>query len=158
MSDVKFEDYRVKVKEAMNDAAIAFLHEASGELVSQTIRNTVVDKSQLKGSWDYRVDESNLESKIGSPLENAIWEEFGTGEYALEKNGRKTPWYVPVKGYTGKKKPTYNGKVVIVYGKDGTAFYKTNGKKPKRMLFTAFETQKRNIKKMAEEQLKSNLK
>lgn len=158
MSDVKFEDYRVKVKEAMNDAAIAFLHEASGELVSQTARNTAVDKSQLKGSWDYRVDESKLESKIGSPLENAIWEEFGTGEYALEKNGRKTPWYVPVEGYTGKKQPTYNGKVVIVYGKNGTAFYKTNGKKPKRMLFNAFETQKKNIEKMAEEQLKNNLK
>lgn len=80
MSDFKFEDYRIKVKEAMNDAAIAFLHQASGELVSQTARNTAVSEGQLKGSWDYVVDEGNLESKIGSPLENAIWEEFGTGE------------------------------------------------------------------------------
>lgn len=157
MSDFKFEDYRIKVKEAMNDAAIAFLHQASGELVSQTARNTAVSEGQLKGSWDYVVDEGNLESKIGSPLENAIWEEFGTGEYALEKNGRNTPWYVPVEGYVGKKKPTFNGRVVIVYGKDGKAFYKTNGKKPKRTLFNAFETQKENIKKMAEEEFKNKL-
>ena len=154
---VKFEDFRVKCKNAMGDAAIAFLYEAGGELSSQTARNTAVDKSQLKGSWDYVVDEGELQATVGSPLQNAIWEEFGTGEYALKKNGRKTPWYVPVEGYTGKKKPTYNGKVVIVYGKNGTAFYKTNGKKPKRTLFNAFETSKEKLKRRAEEHFKNNL-
>ena len=153
----KFEDFRVKCKNAMGDAAIAFLYEAGGELSSQTARNTAVDKSQLKGSWDYVVDEGELQATVGSPLQNAIWEEFGTGEYALEGNGRKTPWYVPVEGYTGKKKPTYNGKVVIVYGKNGTAFYKTNGKKPKRTLFNAFETSKEKLKRRAEEHFKNNL-
>ena len=154
---VKFEDFRVKCKNAMGDAAIAFLYEAGGELSSQTARNTAVDKSQLKGSWDYVVDEGELQATVGSPLQNAIWEEFGTGEYALKKNGRKTPWYIPVEGYTGKKKPTYNGKVVIVYGKNGTAFYKTNGKKPKRTLFNAFETSKEKLKRRAEEHFKNNL-
>ena len=28
----------------------------------------------------------------------------------------------------GSKRPTFNGKVVIVYGKNGKAYYKTNGK------------------------------
>lgn len=50
MMSVKFEDFRVKCKNAMGDAAIAFLYEAGGELSSQTARNTAVDKSQLKGS------------------------------------------------------------------------------------------------------------
>ena len=133
MSDVKFEDYRVKVKEAMKDAAIAFLHEASGELVSQTVRNTAVGQGQLKGSWDYRVDEGNLESQIGSPLENAIWEEFGTGEYALYGNGRKGGWYY-----------------VDEFG-DG---HYTHGKTPNRALHNALQTLKPQIKAAMEEQLK----
>lgn len=157
MSDFQFDDNRIKIKKALEDAVISFLQEASGEIQAQAIRNTAVDKSQLKGSWNYRVDESKLESVIGSPLENAIWEEFGTGEYALNHNGRQTPWYVPVEGYTGKKKPTYGGKVVIVRGKDGKEYYKTNGKKPKRMLFSAFESKKEQLKKRAEETLKYNL-
>lgn len=147
---IKFEDNSIKIKEMLEEAAIAYLHEASGEIESQAKRNSRVGQGQTKGAWDYSVNEDSLESQVGSPLENAIWEEFGTGEYALEKNGRKTPWYVPVEGYNGKKKPTYKGKVVIVYGKDGTAFYKTNGKKPNRALWNAFQTLKPKLIKRAE--------
>lgn len=38
------------------------------------------------------MDESAQVATVGNPLQNAIWEEFGTGEYALEGDGRKTPW------------------------------------------------------------------
>ena len=74
---VQFNDFSMQVKAALEEAAIAYLHEAAGELVSQTARNSPVDTVQLKGSWDYKVDESKLEATIGSPLENAIWNEFG---------------------------------------------------------------------------------
>ena len=104
----------------------------------------------------FAVDESKGEAAIGSTVENAIWEEFGTGDYALEKR-RNTPWYVPVDGYVGKKRPSYNGKVVIVYGKNGKAFYKTNGKKPRRMLHNAFETKRSAIVKEAERIIKSEM-
>ena len=136
---VEFIDNRIKVKEMLKNEAAKWLEEASGEIESQTVRNSRVSGSQLKGSWQHVVDEEKLEAFVGSTLENAIWEEFGTGEHALKGNGRKTPWYVPVDGYKGKKKPTFNGKVVIVYGKSGKAFYKTNGKKPNRALFKAYE-------------------
>lgn len=154
MGKFKFEDNRIECKEAISDAMTAFLYEIGGEFVSQTVRNTAVSEGQLKGSWDYVVDESEFTVTIGSPLENAIWEEFGTGEYALKKNGRNTPWYVSVEGYVGKKKPTFNGRVVIVYGKDGKAFYKTNGKKPKRALWNAFQTLQPVIQSALEEKLK----
>lgn len=96
-NDIKFYDYSMQVKAEMNDILIAALHEASNEICSQTAKNTRVDSGQLKGSWDYVVDDSNLESTMGSPLENAIWEEFGTGIYGL--NGRQTPWsYQDIKG------------------------------------------------------------
>lgn len=130
---VEFEDNTIKVSEAMNDAIIAWLYEASGEMKSQIQRNTPVKTGQLKGSWDYHVDESKLESVVGSPLENAIWNEFGTGEYALEGNGRKTPWkYQDSKGN----------------------WYTTKGKRPRRSLFNAFQKQKNKLQKALEAKLK----
>ena len=114
-SNVQFRNYSVQVKAEINDALVAALHEAAGEIVSQTARNTRVDTGQLKGSWTYKVDESDLEATMGSPLENAIWEEFGTGVYALNGDGRKTAWR-----YKDEK-----GKWHTTTGKKGTrAFYK----------------------------------
>lgn len=151
MSEVVFIDNSMNVREAISDAALAFLIEASGEIQSETIRNTPVDTGQLKGSWKYNINESEGESIIGSELENAIWNELGTGEWAVNHDGRKTPWYIPVDSYKGKKKPTFNGKVVIVYGKNGKAFYKTNGKKPHHTLLKAFDDKKTQIIKRAEQ-------
>lgn len=93
MTDVGFTDNRIKVKQLIGQKAIAFLEEASGELEAQVKRNTAVDTEQTKGSWKHKVDEKKMEAYIGSDLENAIWEEFGTGEYALHGDGRKdVPW------------------------------------------------------------------
>lgn len=142
---VQFNDYSMQVKAAIEEKALIFLDEAASELKSQTQRNTPVDTSNLKGSWDYIVNKGKKEATIGSPLENAVWTELGTGEYALEGKGKKGAWYVPVEKATGRKKPSFNGKVVIVHGKNGKSFYKTNGKKPVRMLFNAFTTKKAAI-------------
>lgn len=105
---VTFEDYRIQVKAAINSKIAAALHEAAGEMVSQTKRNTRVDTGQTKNSWAYKVIEDT--AYIGSNHENAIWEEFGTGEYALNGNGRKGGWaYEDAKGnwhFTHGKKPT----------------------------------------------------
>ena len=158
MADVVFKDNSIAVKNAMEEAAVIWLIEACGEVEAQTIRNSRVGDGQVKGSWRYQIDESNLKGVVGSPLENAIWEEFGTGEHALEGKGRKTPWYVPVDGYMGKKKPTYNGKVIIVYGKNGKAYYKTNGKKPNRALFKAYTTSKNGLIRRAAAVLNERLK
>ena len=154
MADVEFEDYSVRVKQAINDACKQWLEETSGEIEAKAKRNSLVDSGQLKGSWKANVDEYKGEAVIGSSLENALWNEFGTGNYALEGKGRSTPWYVPVDGYTGTKKPTYNGQVIIVYGKDGKAFYKTNGKKPQRTLQKSFDSTKKKAQKALENKLK----
>ena len=70
---------------------------------------------------------------VGSPLENAIWEEFGTGEYALYGNGRKGGWY-----YVDEL---------------GDGHY-THGKTTNRALHNALQTLKPQIKAAMEEQLK----
>ena len=147
---VQFQDNSINIKAALNQEAIAFLYEVGGELVDEVQNNSRGDKGDTQRAWDYVVDEAEGVCTVGNPLENAIWEEFGTGEYALHGDGRKDAWYVPVDGYTGKKKPTYNGKVVIVYGKEGKQYYKTNGKKPTRALETAFNTMKPAIIKEAQ--------
>lgn len=133
MTDVEFVDNSIEVKDAINDAVIAWLYEASGELESQVKRNTAVDSGQLKSSWAYKVEESSYKSVVGSPLENAIWEEFGTGEYALSGDGRKTPW----------KYQDRHGN-----------WHTTTGKRAKRTLHNAFESTKQKIKKALENHLK----
>lgn len=145
-----FEDNRNQVKQALSRAVEAYLEEAGGELQAQTVKNSRTDFGQTKGSYQYAMDPSEGACYVGSQLENAIWEEFGTGDYAIQ-GGRKTPWYVPVEVYKGTKKPTFNGKVVVVYGKNGKAYYKTNGKKPNRPLQRAFEEKKGILQKRLEE-------
>lgn len=91
-NNVVFEDNYVYYEELVTDKALQFLEEACGELESQVKRNTAVDTGQLKNSWEHVIDESKMIGIVGSAEENAIWEEFGTGEYALHGDGRKTPW------------------------------------------------------------------
>ena len=107
---VEFHDFTIKVTEVMEDKINAVLEEVSGELESQAKRNTRVDTSKTKNAWSHHVDDARHEATIGNPEENAIWEEFGTGEYALEGNGRKGGWfYKDEKGeghFTRGKTPT----------------------------------------------------
>ncbi len=127
--NVTFKDNRIKVEDALAEKGVALLYEALGELQAQTARNSRVDSGQTKGSWDYTVDEATLQGQVGSSLENAIWEEFGTGEYALEGNGRKGGWfYKDVEG-------------------EG---HFTHGKKPNRALWNAYEALKTKLISRAE--------
>lgn len=121
---VKIEDYTEEVINAIDKEVIAWLYEAGGVIASSAARNSRVDTGQLKGSWTYIVDESNSSVTIGSPLENAIWEEFGTGEYAVNGNGRKTPWrYQDAKGQ----------------------WHTTRGKTPNHTLERAYNSSKKKI-------------
>lgn len=138
---VEFEDYRVKVKDALFDAAEAFLHEAGGEIKSKTQRNSRVDTSQTKGSYDYKISGSYMAGEqycqIGSDLENAIWEEFGTGEYALHGDGRKGGWAYP------NPNAKYNKSGKLRKGSKGFIF--THGKKPNRPMQRAFDSLKSKL-------------
>lgn len=94
MKNVKIELHTDACKAAIEKAIIAALYEAAGEVQAGVVRHTRVDTGQLKDSWKYIVDEAEKVATIGSPLENAIWEEFGTGEHAINGNGKK--------GFAGK--------------------------------------------------------
>ena len=138
MSKVKFIDHTEEVQAAMMDCAIRALEEASGELESQVKRNTAVKTGQLKSSWTHRITPSSTktEAQIGSPLQNAIWEEFGTGEYALHGNGRKGGW-------------------VYVDSKGG---HFTRGKRPRRAFWNAYTSMKSKLIKHIQDVFKGGMK
>lgn len=137
---VKLINHLPKIAAGVKLAGANWLEETSGELEAVTKRNSVSASGQTAGSWKHEVMSGGKEAVVGSSHENAIWEEYGTGEYAAEGGGRSGPWYVPVEAVGSGKKPSYHGKVIIVYGKGGQAFYKTNGKKPRMMLHDAWDT------------------
>lgn len=157
MADVEFEDNSLKIKEVLFDAGEAFIHEACGELQAKTRRNSRADTKQTEGSYEYKVKGSFMageqEGQIGSNLENAIWEEFGTGEYALHGDGRKGGWYVPEEKLTAKAK----GKMQKRVGKNGKVYYFTKGKRPNRPMHKAFMALKNKLVKRYGEILMSKI-
>lgn len=132
MAEVIFEDNTIKLKEAMSERIEAGLEEAAGELESQVKRNTRVDTGQTKNSWQHTVMAGQHIAYVGSPLENAIWEEFGTGEYALKGNGRKDGWS---------------------YRDEEGVWHHTMGKKPSRALHNAVTTKKAILIKIVADKL-----
>lgn len=160
---VEFHDFSVQVIEALDEAAIAYLYEAAGEIEAQTKRNSRPGKKYLgrdaQALWKYAVDEAGKEATVGSPHEAAYWEELGTGEYALNKDGRKG-WWVYVEG---SDTPRPNQKQ---YSKDeaigiaasmraeGLDAHATNGMKPNSPLYRAFTSLKSALIRRAEEVLK----
>ena len=128
---VEFTDNSARIKGALNDAAIAYLYEAAGELEAQVKRNQRRGRTgQTTNAWTHVVDESKGEAVVGNPLENAIWEEFGTGEFALHGDGRKGGW---------------------VYQDDEGNWHHTEGKTPQRAFQNAFNSLKNALIKRAEE-------
>lgn len=163
MAQVEFKDFSFKVRQALEEASEQFLEEAASELQSQAQRKTAVGRvagGKTKGDWKHVVDMSKLEATIGNTNENSIWEEFGTGEYALEGKGRKGGWYIPIGEGEGQISQAvvdaYNMKVV--YGKNGMKYAYTVGKKPKRMLFNAYTENKAKIIKRAQQIFKDRMK
>lgn len=89
---VEFIDNTIKVKNLMNNIINSVLEECAGEIESQAKRNSRVDTGKTKNSFRHKVIKSKHTAYIGSNYKNAIWEEFGTGEHALNGDGRKGGW------------------------------------------------------------------
>lgn len=141
-NDVEFHDYSIEVKQAISDLAIRAVEEACGELESQVKRNNdpYVDTGQTKNSWTHNVNGSMMAGEwrgtVGSPLQNAIWEEFGTGEYALNGDGRKGGWS---------------------YRDERGDWHHTMGKHPRRPLHNAYTALKNKLIKHIQALFKGGL-
>ena len=121
---VEFKDFTTIVLQKMRETGEVFLEEVGGEVEAQTKQNTKVDTGKTKGSWEHIVNTKKMEVQIGSRYKNALWEELGTGIYALNGDGRKNKW---------------------VYRTPDGKFHATVGKKPRRALYNAYNSKKNAI-------------
>ena len=124
MAKIEFKDNTIQVKDAIKNNVVAVLYECVGELESQTKRNSRVKTGKTKSSFRHVVDEDKLKATMGSSDENSIWEELGTGEYALNGNGRKGGWFYE--------------------DEEGNGHF-THGKKPSRAMWKAYTALKSKI-------------
>lgn len=128
VANVSFEDYTMKVQAKIGDLIEPALEECAGEIVAQTKRNSRVDTGFTKNSFQHKVVGSAMAGEyhayIGSNAENAIYEEFGTGEHALNGDGRKGAW---------------------VYKDDKGDWHRTTGKKPSRAFYKAYIALKNKV-------------
>lgn len=130
----KIESNLKNVIKELEQAVHNALEEASSEVEAKVKQYSKVDTGQTKASYDHVVNDSEHVAYVGSSYENAIWEEFGTGIYALNGNGRKTSWvYTPDNGQT---------------------FYRTKGKKPRRPLHKALNDTRPKIEKYFQEKFR----
>jgi hypothetical protein len=161
---VEMHDYTIKVTEAMEDALIAGLHEAAGEIHARTVRNSRQGHKYghipATALWNWRVNEGKKEGQVGSTYEAGYWEEFGTGEHALNKDGRKG-WWVYVEGQDsgtgGKSYPSKEEaeKAAMFLRKvKKVEAYATNGIDPNRPLHRAFTSGKKAVQAIFEAKLK----
>ena len=165
---VRFTDNSARVKAILNEACIAYLYEAAGEIDAQTKRNVPTGGdyySQQKNSWTYRVDESKGEAVVGNPLESSLWTEFGTGDFALNGDGRKGYWVYVKDGSTGARSTNSKSytldeakRIVAMMRADGLDAHYTHGQPPKRPLFKAFQSLKPALQKRAQQILKGMMK
>lgn len=140
MAEIKFIDHSEEVKSVIAEIAFAALEEAAGELEAQVKRNTKVKTGQTKNSWYHRVIGSMMAGEyratVGSDYQNAIWEEFGTGDHALNGNGRKGGWFYE--------------------DEEGNGHF-THGKKPRRPFWNAYTSKKNRLIKFIQDKFKGGL-
>jgi hypothetical protein len=144
MAQIKFIDHTEEIKGLIADLAFSSLEEAAGELETQVKRNhdtlKIVKTGQTKNSWQHRVTGSMMageyRASVGSDYKNAIWEEFGTGDYALNGDGRKGGWFYE--------------------DAEGVGHF-THGKKPRRPFWKAYSTMKPKLIKFLQDKFKRGL-
>jgi len=81
----KYRDAKVsELKDVINESALM--------IESGAKQLTPVDTGRLRASIQTFVGEDGLSFDIGTKVNYAIYVEFGTGKYAANGDGRKTPW------------------------------------------------------------------
>lgn len=164
---ISFKSYYDSYTKKIDQFAVAWLNEVAGEVCSTTKKLSRGDTGRTKTSYQYAVDKTAKSAIIGSSYMNAIWEEFGTGEYAVNGDGRKGYW-VYVVGSKGsvyrpaKYKKSYTleeaKKIMAILRKKGLEAYYTNGKRPNYPLQRAFLKNSNKIEQALIERLKIKMK
>ena len=106
--------------------------EAEGNAVKEITKLGAIDTGRLKGSITHTTD-GKEKAYIGTNVEYAKYVELGTGIYASNGQGRKTPWF---------------------YVDDKGQGHWTHGMKPRPFLSNAIQNYKDDYQRIVEEGLK----
>lgn len=90
------------IKEKIKGGIEKALYAAGLFLVAKAKEKARIDTGRLVGSINFElIDDGRIGVRIGTNVEYAIYIEKGTGIYAIDGNGRKTPWiYTDEEGNT----------------------------------------------------------
>lgn len=138
MADYEFIDHTDEVKRKTKEALLIGLEAVGIQCQSHAIKNlkskmTTPGTGRLAGSITHEVDRNEECVVIGTDVEYAIFNEYGTGIFASDGNGRKTPW---------------------LYVDDEGVGHKTRGMKPKHFLRDAVVDHLDEYQKILRAQLK----
>lgn len=134
----EFEDNSRQVINQMHDVSETAMEAACLVVEASAKSLTPVGISgELRDKLDHLVKQqgSNVIGQVGSPLDYAIYVEFGTGEFAENGAGRKGGWSYQ----------TPDGKWHFTYGQP-----------PKKFLRTSFRNNKENIKQIIGSEFRTN--
>lgn len=133
-----------------------WLEESASEIERDAKELSIPDTGQTKSHYSHIVYPSQNKAQVGNTLMNAVYEEFGTGEYAMNGKGRKGYW-VYVKGSNGtdyesstprKYYTLAQAKRIMRYLRSkGLEAYYTKGKHPRRPLYRAFFNGRKKIER-----------
>ena len=167
---VEFRDFSFQVKAKIDETTLNWLEGTANEIVSQAQRNTSTEgwtngeRTSLRDSYSYELNRSKGEARIGSPLEQSLWEEFGTGSHAdTSKNGGREgrkDWWVYVSGQEPREQESehYTKEEAMAVAASmrerGLDAHATDGREPNYTLEKAFE----KVKPKAVAQLEKKLK
>lgn len=136
-NDFKFEDNSKQVKSQFHDVSEEAMLEALLLVEGQAKSLARVDTGEMRDKIDHKVSKSGskIMGQVGSPNEHAIYNEFGTGEFATNGAGRKGGW---------------------VYQDASGQWYFTYGMKPKPFLRPAFRMTKKQVEQIIGVNFKKN--
>ena len=137
---VVFQDFSIEVKADLNDITIAWLNTWANEIASMAKRTCSMDGDagvQLRGSYRADVNAGAGKAEIGTSLESGYWEEFGTGEYAVNGDGRKG-WWIYKDGYQGGGGKQLTEMEAKAAAAREPSVHATNGRHPMATLEKAF--------------------
>jgi len=167
---VRLEDYRIDVKEKLNELTKQWLHEASFEVQAHAQRNCKMqfdgseEGRRLRQSYKNVVDEDKGEAIVGSARESVYWEEFGTGSHAANGDGRKGWWVYVKDGETRTKtSATYSSQQEAEEAAEflrkvkNLDAYATNGREPNYTLEKAFKQNKAKAERRLEQLLSEGM-
>lgn len=126
-------DLNKYINELLPEAVTRGLKKACIAVEVQAKRNCPVDDGVLRASITHEID--GLAGYVGSGVEYAPYVHQGTGIYAVNGDGRKTPW---------------------IYKDAEGKVHRTVGQKPQPFLQEAVDSLERKIPKLIEEGLKGD--